>query len=249
VSSRAHSPRIAAACWVSAALLCCVALVPARAADELPLILEAPKSAGTGLAVLVSGDGGWAAIDVGVSEALLSAGYGVVGLDASRYFKAKRTPTEFAADLESISRQYSTAWQRQELLLIGYSRGADLLPFAVTRLDKSLGDRLQAVVLLGPATFSSFTFHFADLWSNQRRSDTIETLPEAQRISHRIICVYGSEEADSLCPQLPHDPRYTSVELPGGHHFDGDYRGLGNRVLELLDAARAQPAAPSNPGS
>jgi type IV secretory pathway VirJ component len=57
------------------------------------------------------------------------------------------------------------------------------------------------------------------------------TLPEVERIKDvRVMCVYGQEESDSLCPQL--DPRkVTLVKLPGGHHFDGNYAALARLIV------------------
>jgi type IV secretory pathway VirJ component len=221
-------PLMLAAAWVSASVL-------AAPAVDLPLVLNAPRVPGSALAVFVSGDGGWADIDEDVTEVLLGAGYGVVGIDASHYFRDAKTPERFAADVAAVAAQYSEAWQRDELLLVGYSRGADLMPFAATRLDDALAARVRAVVLIAPAIYTSFKFHLADLWSNPRRSDSVDTLPETQKVRQRIICFYGSDEEDSLCPLLAGNPAHNVIRLSGGHHFDGDYTGLGQRLLRLLD--------------
>jgi type IV secretory pathway VirJ component len=223
-------PLMLAGAWASSSLL-------AAGAADLPLVLNAPHAEqGPALAVFVSGDGGWADIDEDVTEVLLDAGYGVVGIDASQYFRKAKTPEQLAADVTAIAMEYMATWQRRKLLLVGYSRGADLIPFAATRLDDMLAARVKAVVLLAPATYSSFEFHFADLWSNLRRSDSVDTLPEAQKVKQRIICFYGSNEDDSLCPHLANNPAHTVIELSGGHHFDGDYTELGQRLLKLLAA-------------
>jgi hypothetical protein len=42
---------------------------------------------------------------------------------------------------------------------------------------------------------------------------------------------HGSHEKDTLCPDLPQGV-VDAVRLEGGHHFDGDYRGLGRLILE-----------------
>jgi type IV secretory pathway VirJ component len=45
-----------------------------------------------------------------------------------------------------------------------------------------------------------------------------------------VLCIYGEDETDSLCPQLdPH--KVTIVKLKGGHHFDGNYAGLARTIL------------------
>jgi type IV secretory pathway VirJ component len=57
------------------------------------------------------------------------------------------------------------------------------------------------------------------------------TLPEVARIGGMtVLCIYGEDETDSLCPRL--DPRkVTVVKLKGGHHFDGDYPALARTIM------------------
>jgi type IV secretory pathway VirJ component len=47
-----------------------------------------------------------------------------------------------------------------------------------------------------------------------------------------VLCVYGEDEADSPCPKL--DPsRATVLKLAGGHHFDGNFAALAEKILAL----------------
>src|ERR1700733_8386245 len=107
--------------------------------QDLPLV-EVP-STGTGnddvFAVLLSGDGGWAGIDKNVARSLAERGIPVVGWDTLRYFWTARTPAGLARDLDRTLAYYAVAWQRPHVLLIGYSQGADVLPFAVNRLPQA----------------------------------------------------------------------------------------------------------------
>ena len=107
--------------------------------DDLPLVeVPAPDSNTDTLCVIVSGDGGWAAIDKGISAALAKQGIPVVGLNALKYFWSARTPDQSAKDLERILRHYLAAWKKQKVLLVGYSFGADVIPFMATRLPDDL---------------------------------------------------------------------------------------------------------------
>jgi type IV secretory pathway VirJ component len=58
----------------------------------------------------------------------------VVGLDSLRYFWKERTPRAPPGDVDLILRHYLAAWDKQIVVLIGYSQGADILPFVVNRL-------------------------------------------------------------------------------------------------------------------
>lgn len=207
---------------------------PALAADvsDLPLVeLPAPGSEDPRLAVILSGDGGWASIDREVGGALFQAGVAVVGLDSLQYFWSKRTPEQSADALARIVRHYLGAWKKERVLLIGYSRGADVLPFMTARLPPDLRERVALVALLGPAPSVEFEFHVADWLGGSGSRDALPTAPEVAKLRGLpLICVYGSGESESLCRDL--DPALGArVELPGDHHFGGDYAGIARRIL------------------
>ncbi|MDP9046028.1 MAG: virulence factor, partial [Pseudomonadota bacterium] len=203
---------------------------PAQLAD-LPVI-ELPVAApGTRLVVLLSGDGGWAAIDKGIANALVQKGVPVVGLDTLRYFWTPRTPEGLAADLDRVIRFYADRWKRSDIVLVGYSQGADVLPFAINRLPVRTRSQVRLAALLGLGQQAAFEFHVTN-WIGPSGDKPI--LPEAQRlVAASTLCVYGQDEKDSLCPTL--SPAHARLlELPGGHHFGGNYEALAGRILDAI---------------
>jgi len=207
---------------------------PALAADvsDLPLVeLPAPGSSDPRLALILSGDGGWASIDREVGGALLQSGVAVVGLDSLQYFWRKRTPDESAEALARIARHYLGAWHKEKLILVGYSRGADVLPFMASRLPADLRERVALVALLGPALSVEFEFHVADWVSSGASDAALPTAPEVAKLRGlKLICVYGRDESESLCRGLD-AALGERVELSGDHHFGGDYAGIARRIL------------------
>jgi len=120
-----------------------------EAVSDLPLVeVPAPGSAPY-LAVMLSGDGGWASLDKEVAGVLAGKGMPVVGLNSLQYFWSARTPEQLAADLARVLRHYLTAWGKSKVVLAGYSFGADVLPFAVSRLPAELRNAVALVALLG----------------------------------------------------------------------------------------------------
>lgn len=109
-------------------------LPPVTAAElkDLPLVEVHTAGNSDTLAVLISGDGGWAGIDKELAAALSKQGMPVVGLDSLRYFWKKRTPESTAADVDRLLRYYLTAWKKQSALLIGllkeHGYHAEILP-------------------------------------------------------------------------------------------------------------------------
>ena len=203
---------------------------PAQLAD-LPIV-ELP-SAGSGgrFAVLLSGDGGWAGIDKGIAEALVQRGVPVAGFDSLRYFWSPRTPEGLAGDLDRVIRYYAARWKRKEVILIGYSQGADVLPFALNRLPARTRSSVRLTALLGLGQKASFEFHLSN-WIGPSGDKPIA--PEAAKLAaFRTLCIYGQDERDSLCPQLA-PAHVQAVPLAGGHHFGGEYRALAARILDAI---------------
>jgi len=219
-----------------------VAATPPPTPGGLPLVEVPSTRDGTRYAILMSGDGGWAGLDEALASTLAAAGLPVVGFDSLRYFWSARTPQGLAADLDRLIRAYAGRWHRSEVVLIGYSQGADVLPFAINRLPPTTRRLVSHLVLLGPGARASFEFHLDD-WL-RRAADGLPLAPELARLSAReLVCVYGRDDTDTVCPHLP-PGNARIVALPGDHHFDGDYASLATRVL----AALAQPDSPAAPG-
>ncbi|HEY6844313.1 MAG TPA: AcvB/VirJ family lysyl-phosphatidylglycerol hydrolase [Thermoanaerobaculia bacterium] len=202
------------------------------AATKLPLV-EVPATHGTSdtLVVFVSGDGGWAAIDKAISRDLAAHGMPVAGLNALQYFWTKRTPESAARDLQRMLEMYLPAWKKDRVLYVGYSRGADVLPAMINRLPPDLQSKTRAIALLGPSPRVEFEFHVGD-WMRSTSTSGLAVKPEVDKlISHNIICIYGEDDKDSLCPMLT---AATVIRLKGAHHFDGGYDKLAAIILEHL---------------
>lgn len=202
------------------------------ALSDLPLI-EIPAAAGAppsnAFAIMLSGDGGWAGLDKEVAAAFTADGIPVVGLDSLRYFWSARTPQGLAADLDRMITFYGKQFGKPHALLVGYSQGADVLPFAVNRLSDDARRDVALAAILGMSEHALFEFHMSS-WISDDNSGPA-TLPEVDRISGiPVLCVYGEQESDSLCPKLDAH-KFMVVKLKGGHHFDGDYAGLAKTIL------------------
>jgi type IV secretory pathway VirJ component len=203
---------------------------PASLAD-LPLV-EVPTAGNSDVfAVLLSGDGGWAGLDKDVASALAAQGISVVGLDSLRYFWTAQTPDTLAADLDRVLRYYAATWHKSHAVLIGYSQGADVLPFAVNRLPSASRSVVERTVMMGLGENASFEFHF----TNWLGADSgLPILPEVARLdAGSTLCLYGKDEGDSLCPKVPAG-HVQAVQLAGGHHFGGAYDSLARRITAGL---------------
>jgi type IV secretory pathway VirJ component len=206
--------------------------VPPAALGDLPVIEVAAQPNGASsdaFAIIMSGDGGWAGLDKDIAAALSAKGIPVVGLDSLRYYWSPRTPQGLAADTDRMIRYYLSHFGKKRVLLIGYSQGADVLPFAVNRLPEATKNTVALTAILGMSEHALFEFHVSS-WISDSNSGPA-TLPEVNRITGMpVLCIYGEDERDSLCPKLD-ATKIIVVKVKGGHHFDGNYAALADEIL------------------
>jgi len=205
---------------------------------DLPLIALPAKHPPHGtFAVMLTGDGGWRRIDVRVTNRFREAGVPVVGFRTNVYFASRKTAEESACALERVIRYYKLHWKCDRVMLIGYSRGADILPFMASRLPEDLRASTSVVALLGLEPTIDFRYHASWLPFYHPKEIQYPVKPELEKLrGMRVLCVYGEKEKDTLCRAL--DPQLaTAVREPGSHHFAGRYNNIADVIL---DAARRQ---------
>jgi len=191
------------------------------ALSDLPLAEVPAKNGGDTMAVLVTGDGGWAGLDRNIAAGLADRGIPAIGLDSLKYFWTTKTPERAAADLDRIVSHYLEQWGKRRVILVGYSFGADVLPFMARRMTQENRTRVAKVVLLGPSDAAEFEFHIGD-WLGRPSRKALPVMPEINALEGLpLVCVFGTEETDSLCRKLD-GGNVTKVETRGGHHFGGD---------------------------
>jgi type IV secretory pathway VirJ component len=211
-------------------------VAPPAALGDLPVV-EVPAQPNThasdSFAIIMSGDGGWAGIDQNIAAALSAQGIPVVGWDSLRYYWTARTPEGVAADTDKMIRYYLAHFGKKRVLLIGYSQGADVLPFAVNRLPAATKAYVSLMAILGMSEHALFEFHVSSWISDGNAGPA--TLPEVNRITGiPVLCIYGEDEHDSLCPNLD-SGKFKIVKVKGGHHFDGNYAALAGDILSAVN--------------
>ena len=204
---------------------------PAPKLKGVPLVEVPTRAQGRNeMAVLLTGDGGWAVTDKGLSEALAKGGIPVVGWNSLRYFLTRKGPDRAARDLERVLRLYLPRWGKERVILIGYSFGADVVPFLANRLPPDLAERVSVVALLGPSGQADFRFHPTE-WLGKPAADSQPVLPELEKLQgKKILCAYGREEKKSLCPGLP-DGLAHLLPRPGGHIIGKGYGPIAEWIL------------------
>jgi len=199
--------------------------------SDLPLIELRAAQPTDLLAIVISGDGGWRDLDKTMALALQHDGVSVVGIDSLRYFWSEKSPQRTASDIARVIRTYSARWHTSHVALVGYSFGADVMPFAYNRLPDAARAQVSYISLMGFAPSADFQIRVTG-WLGMPASDkAMNVKPELAKLPPAMVqCIYGEKEEDTLCPTLTKTGMEV-VKLPGDHHFGGDYDALARRIL------------------
>jgi type IV secretory pathway VirJ component len=206
---------------------------------RLPLIALPAGNPRDPLVLILSGDGGWAGLDHKLAEYCRDRGFPVLGFDSLRYFWSRKTPDQAAADLAWTLQSYMSSWHRSSVVLIGWSMGADVLPFLINRLPEDLQGKIAYTALLGPSREADFEFHLAEWFSRWRKeSGGVPVLPEVLKLPDRdhLVLVCGEHDRDSLCREPGTEGLHIEY-LGKGHSFAGERDDLPAKVAGMIGLA------------
>ena len=174
-------------------------------------------------------------MDIAVADQLAQRGIAVVGLNSVKYFWQTRTPEQATDALTRIIGHYGAEYPRADFVVIGYSFGAGLAPVLINRLPDAARARVAAQVLISPDDQAVFEIHVGDWFGSTQHEGAIPVLPEIAKSKVPVICVHGADEGeDSFCAKLVKLANVHQLELPGGHHYNGDYDKLGASIVTGL---------------
>lgn len=207
--------------------------LPSDIAD-LPLTTVEPTGADSGrIAVMLTGDGGWAGLDKGVADALAADGVRVIGFSTLKFFWEKRDPREATSALERILDSYGQRYPQARFTVVGYSFGASLVPVLINRLPAVLAARIDMGVMISPDPEAVFEIRIGDWFGGAHHEGGVPVMPEILKSPTPILCVHGNDEDDSFCREAK-APTLRVQGFPGGHHYDGNYQGLGDLIVGAL---------------
>lgn len=188
---------------------------------NLPLVItnslfqnpEAP------VALLISGDGGWYHFEQSIANHLAEKGIPTIGLDSRKYLWNRRTPEETAADMADALAYYAKGWKRDKFVLIGYSLGAEIVPFIVNRLPGKIKIHIEATVLLSPDITTDFEIHLTNMLGIGNKLNTYDTVAELLKMQNiPTLIIFGEGEKTRL-PGLLAGTRIKFIKIPGDHHY------------------------------
>ncbi|WP_339107612.1 alpha/beta fold hydrolase [Thioclava sp. GXIMD4216] len=228
-----------------------------RAQDlqDLPITLHLPEAATDHSAadtppeafvIFLSGDGGWANFDEEIADRLAQNGLPVIGISTMRYLWQERSPDRIAADMTRIHSHFAARFGTQNVILVGFSLGANVTPFYAPLLPATLRENVLGLALLSPETHTGFEVVMGGWLGQKTGSRDVVAALEALPPSLHVLCLYGRKDQYSACPA---SPSVTALAFEGGHHLDKNYDRAAEAILglRLPDAQEARPPADALP--
>lgn len=200
----------------------------------LPVVAKPPAGNQHPLVLYITGDGGMKQFSTKVVAAFQQHNYPVVALNALKYFWTKKPPEKAAADIAGVILQYQAQWHLgPEVVLVGYSMGADVMPFIYNALPEEIRGKVKQLVLLSPSQFTDMEVHLSNMIGKPGNKGM--SVPAAlNKIVHTpLLLIFGEQEKDFSLAALT-IRGYKHLVLPGGHTYGDDAAGVVGKILEVL---------------
>jgi type IV secretory pathway VirJ component len=184
------------------------------------------------LVFYITGDAGYKGFDRFLAEELVAAGYSVVALDAVKYFWITKPPDIASKDASEIIYYYQNLWKTNNIIMLGYSYGAAIIPFVASRLPLDLKKKVKLVASLSPDAEAEFEFHFTSWVGMTVSKEKYDVIKEFFRIRELpVLCIFGEGDAD-IIKGTAASAWIKPVFLPGGHHYKHDYKKVVSLIAE-----------------
>lgn len=201
---------------------------------DLPVTEVKASNESLPLILYLSGDGGYNTFSQGLVNKLSGKGYGVLILDARKYFWKAKTPQQLASDMTSLLTKYLRNRRAQQVIVMGYSFGASVVPFMLNRLPADLTNKVKAAVCISPGRFADFEVTFSTLVNNSQGNKAYPVVEESRKLSPLPIHFLFGRGEDVQTTRFFVDAGMSVVILPGNHDYGNDIDALSRKVLAFF---------------
>ena len=204
---------------------------------DLPLVLTQNENEkeGNALVFMISGDGGWYSFEQNLSDRFLKANMPTVGLDAKKYFWERKTPQQAADDISKVLHHYMELWKKQKVILVGYSIGAEVLPFIFEKLPADL-QKSSRLVLMSPDEKTDFEVHYLNMLGLATNDNHYDVSNQLRVISNMtsVKVIFGKDEKSKM-PITLSGSNITFLETPGDHHYNNNYKVMFEAINNAVN--------------
>lgn len=178
----------------------------------------------------ISGDGGFNNFSKSFAENLHRYGYDVFALNSKKYFWDKKTPLQTSQDTENYLKNIISKRKNKQIILIGYSYGADVSPFVYNRFDAEFKKNIKKLVIIGPSKVNDFEVRLSEYISDKEYGFSVVHEINSLKDAPLLLVVSDFEYYHFPLSELALKD-YQFLHLKGNHHFSGDTRMLAERLV------------------
>jgi type IV secretory pathway VirJ component len=209
--------------------------ISTAAIAHLPLVfVKGSDDPNKPLALMISGDGGWTDFDNSIAESLAQSGISCIGFDTQKYFWEPKSPDVTAKDITLVLEYYMLHLKKTKLILVGYSFGADVIPFVTTRLPDELKKKIQLTAMCSPDDNTDFEVTLSSMLDIGGEGK-YNVLAEVRKIkTGKKLCIFGKDEDAEVLEKSFKLSGADIISLNGGHHYDDNYGLVVSSILKEL---------------
>jgi type IV secretory pathway VirJ component len=170
-------------------------------------------------AIFFSGDGGWYGFEQSIADRLAVLGISTIGIDTKKYFWTRRNPESTASYVAELLARHGGELNGSRFMLIGYSLGAEYIPFVLNRLPESIRQKVLSTVMLSPTAVTDFEVHVSNMLGYGSKENKYDVIGEIRKVKDtRQILILGSDEKTNV-PELLKGTSVEIAKIPGDHHY------------------------------
>jgi type IV secretory pathway VirJ component len=187
---------------------------------NLPVVVyPSTNPASKRLVIMLSGDGGWLDFNDQLANSFSNRGFNVIGFNSRSYFWVQKSPDQTASDILLLINHYIKLYKTNRIYLVGYSFGADVLPFVYNRLPKTIKHKVVALELLSPFASSDFMIRTSDLLNLSSDNKQFKVAEELESIRIPVYCFYGEKEDPKALIGIK-KRNFILRQVAGDHHYE-----------------------------
>jgi type IV secretory pathway VirJ component len=190
------------------------------------------KHQNTPLIFLISGDAGFSTFTQKLSAQIYNKGYDIYTLNTKKYFWQKKTAEQSAKDFTDFLESVLKNRKNKQLIIIGYSFGADALPFIVNKMPENIKKQITKNILIDPSSTGSLEINLENYINEDTEGEEL-TIPEVNKMTLPINIILSDFGYENY-PYKEVKINKNIYHLPGNHRFKGDYEKIAQTIQEII---------------
>ena len=202
--------------------------------EEFPVVFWKGDSTKP-LVFYLSGDAGFNTFSKGIGNDFQRKGYDIAALDTKKYFWTQKTPEQTSHDVENYIVQQLQNRPNQDVILVGFSFGADVTPFVYNYFTPQLKTHIQKIFIIGPSKSNDFEIHLSE-YLGQEIKGSLPVIPEINKLTNVPVMVILSDFEYQHFPyqEITLSTSYKMLHLSGDHHYGGNTDLVTDTILKEL---------------